>query len=274
MKKQQQFYRSSTLPWLEIRHAADTQSCFIPHTHQTHSIGCLLEGHSWFHYQNKKLASQPDELCLINADELHACQPRSDNGWRYLMLYLDKHWLANRFAEGAESTSSLNFSKPQLKDQKLTQQFIRYGIQLSHDEQLTQETQLMELLGCILKQDKQSTLGEAKFDDSIANITAEYIRANFIHALTLDELAKLTCRSPWHLQKCFRKTFGVSPAHFQHQCRIHHACQLLRQGAAINQVALESGYTDQSHLHRWFKKLMGCTPGQYMLSQPIQLISA
>ncbi|MDJ0742612.1 MAG: helix-turn-helix domain-containing protein [Xenococcaceae cyanobacterium MO_167.B27] len=33
---------------------------------------------------------------------------------------------------------------------------------------------------------------------------------------------------------------------------------------SIADVAAETGFSDQSHLHRYFKRIVGVTPGQYV----------
>jgi AraC-like DNA-binding protein len=45
--------------------------------------------------------------------------------------------------------------------------------------------------------------------------------------------------------------------------RLKHAKNLLAAGQPIAEVALATGFTDQSHLTRWFTRLWGFTPGQY-----------
>jgi len=45
--------------------------------------------------------------------------------------------------------------------------------------------------------------------------------------------------------------------------RVANAKRLLRGGSAILQVALETGFADQSHLTRCFTRLVGLTPGAY-----------
>jgi AraC-like DNA-binding protein len=49
--------------------------------------------------------------------------------------------------------------------------------------------------------------------------------------------------------------------------RVRHAQALLRQGATLASAASESGFCDQSHLSRRFKRLCGMTPGQYQMGQ-------
>jgi AraC-like DNA-binding protein len=47
------------------------------------------------------------------------------------------------------------------------------------------------------------------------------------------------------------------------QVRVARAKRLLSQGYAIAQVAQKTGFADQSHLTRQFKRFVGVTPGKY-----------
>jgi AraC-like DNA-binding protein len=45
--------------------------------------------------------------------------------------------------------------------------------------------------------------------------------------------------------------------------RVHRARRMLKDGIPIAEVALQLGFTDQSHLNRHFKRMTGITPGLY-----------
>ncbi len=272
MPATQQFYRSAELPWLEIRHSANSASCFDPHTHSTHSIGCLLEGQSYFHYRDQKRTCSTQQLCLINADEVHACRPDTEQGWRYLMLYIEPQWLTGLFNEGAEpGNQPLRFKQPQLTSPSLSQQFIQNCIQLTQLGGLIQQEQLATLLSTLCQQDSRAPDRPQTLHRPALQRTAEYIRAHYQQSLSLTELAHISGLSPSHLQRSFRQHFGVSPAHFQHQCRINDACQRLRQQQPISEVAAATGYADQSHLYRWFRRFIDTTPRQYSKARPLSL---
>jgi AraC-like DNA-binding protein len=59
----------------------------------------------------------------------------------------------------------------------------------------------------------------------------------------------------------------MAPHRYVSLQRVHHAQALLRQGATLASAASESGFCDQSHLSRRFKRLCGMTPGQYQSGQ-------
>lgn len=57
-------------------------------------------------------------------------------------------------------------------------------------------------------------------------------------------------------------TTGLSPYFFHQIQRAQQATQLLQQGMPIAQAAIEAGYTDQAHMTKAVKALMGLTPAQ------------
>ncbi|WP_353860328.1 AraC family transcriptional regulator [Azospirillum formosense] len=61
----------------------------------------------------------------------------------------------------------------------------------------------------------------------------------------------------------FRKHHGVPPHAFALQERLNEARLLLRAGESIAAVAADTGFTDQSHLGRCFRRAFGVTPGRY-----------
>jgi transcriptional regulator GlxA family with amidase domain len=55
----------------------------------------------------------------------------------------------------------------------------------------------------------------------------------------------------------------MPPHRFQLAYRIGTARRLLERGIPVAEVAVETGFVDQSHLHRHFRKTLGMTPARY-----------
>jgi transcriptional regulator GlxA family with amidase domain len=89
------------------------------------------------------------------------------------------------------------------------------------------------------------------------------LEEHFREDVPLAHLANATGTSMYHLQRAFRRAWGLSPHEFQSQLRVYHARALLQVGKALTDVATEVGFFDQSHLNRQFKRILGITPGQY-----------
>jgi AraC-like DNA-binding protein len=91
----------------------------------------------------------------------------------------------------------------------------------------------------------------------------EYLREHFAENVSLARLAAVAGISPFHLHRRFSEHLGMPPHSFLTQLRVARARTLLRQGLSISEVAALTGFADQSHLTRHFKRFVGLTPGAY-----------
>ncbi|HTZ79998.1 MAG TPA: AraC family transcriptional regulator [Stellaceae bacterium] len=91
-----------------------------------------------------------------------------------------------------------------------------------------------------------------------------FMEANFAEPLSLAQLARLSNLSLYRFATVFRREVGLPPHQYLCRLRISHAQFLLRQGTSPATVAMDSGFFDQSHLCRHFKRLCGVTPGQFV----------
>lgn len=63
--------------------------------------------------------------------------------------------------------------------------------------------------------------------------------------------------------RIFREVEGTTPWAYVLERRVRRAAELLERGRPPSEVALDTGFVDQSHLTRVFKRLTGTTPGEY-----------
>lgn len=82
-------------------------------------------------------------------------------------------------------------------------------------------------------------------------------------AVSIEAMARSVCVSPYHMIRGFKRVCGLTPHQFQMQCRIRKAQKLLEEGESVIQTAYETGFCDQSHLDRCFRKLIGLAPSEY-----------
>ena len=79
----------------------------------------------------------------------------------------------------------------------------------------------------------------------------------------IEEMAKDTNISPFHLIRKFKKMYGLTPHQFQIQCKVRKAQKLLEKEKSVCEVTYDAGFCDQSHLDRCFQKIVGLTPKEY-----------
>lgn len=83
---------------------------------------------------------------------------------------------------------------------------------------------------------------------------------------SLAEMAHTASTSKYHLIRCFKQAVGLTPHQFQLQNRIRKAQRLIYTVDSITEVALITGFCDQSHFIKQFKKYVGLTPTIYKRS--------
>lgn len=96
------------------------------------------------------------------------------------------------------------------------------------------------------------------------NHLLDFVLAHLSEDLSLDILAQHVGFSPYHFARLFRQTVGTSPHQFVQLQRIERAKQLLKEtNVPLADVAVESGFANQSHLTRVFKRHLKLTPRVY-----------
>ncbi|MDR8393767.1 helix-turn-helix domain-containing protein [Aliifodinibius sp. S!AR15-10] len=90
-----------------------------------------------------------------------------------------------------------------------------------------------------------------------------YMEEHLNEELSLGQLAESVQLSKYQLIRRFRKEMETTPWKYLLTRRIAKAKQLLEQGMSPGQVAIETGFYDQSHLNKVFREKLGRTPKGY-----------
>jgi AraC-like DNA-binding protein len=96
----------------------------------------------------------------------------------------------------------------------------------------------------------------------------EYVDAHLGESMDLAELASIAGLSVFHFARQFKQSAGVTPHHYLVQRRIERAQDMLaRTDLALSEIAVAAGFSDQSHLSRHFRQMLGTTPREFRWSQ-------
>jgi AraC family transcriptional regulator len=96
----------------------------------------------------------------------------------------------------------------------------------------------------------------------------ELMEARASAHLTVDVLAREAGLSPAHFARAFKESIGRAPHQHLMSLRLAQARRLLEQpDAALSDIALRSGFADQAHFTRFFKREFGVTPGVVLHSR-------
>jgi AraC family transcriptional regulator len=86
----------------------------------------------------------------------------------------------------------------------------------------------------------------------------DYIVSNIGEPIEVAALAKIAGRSPFHFSRVFSRSVGVSPHRYIVHLRLQRALELARSGqGGLAEIAVRTGFADQSHLWRWVRRVHG-----------------
>jgi AraC family transcriptional regulator len=92
----------------------------------------------------------------------------------------------------------------------------------------------------------------------------DFMRSSFSGSLSLAEIAREACLSPFHFHRSFRTCFGETPHQFVIRLRLDRAADRLRRtNAPVTDVALAAGFESPAHFSRAFKGRFNCSPQAY-----------
>jgi AraC family transcriptional regulator len=90
----------------------------------------------------------------------------------------------------------------------------------------------------------------------------QYIDAHLGTDMRIADLAALAGMSRFHFARSFRATVGNTPHQYVLQRRLQRARTMLQTTSlAVRDIAVATGFADQSHLTRLVKQRFGVTPG-------------
>jgi AraC-like DNA-binding protein len=96
----------------------------------------------------------------------------------------------------------------------------------------------------------------------------DYVEAHLGENLELADLAAIAGLSVFHFAREFKNSAGVAPHYYLMQKRVELAQRLLaKSDLTLSEIALAAGFSDQSHLARRFRQIVGITPREFRLSR-------
>lgn len=91
-----------------------------------------------------------------------------------------------------------------------------------------------------------------------------YMQKHYGESLRIDELAKKAGLSVYQFEQRAQRLFHMSPLQLLHKLRLDEATRLLREtDQSLADIAIETGWCDQSAFTRHFSRYSGMSPGRF-----------
>lgn len=236
---------------------------FAPHRHDTYAIGLTMTGVQTFSYRGEQRASLPGQVIVIHPDELHDGGAGTEEGLRYRMLYVAPEQIAEVLA--VAGAPGLPFvPAPVLSDTRfrhdLGDALTDIAVELGD---LKRDCLIADLADCLSRHSDRGGSSQTTLSWPGLKRCAEFLRENCADQVRMEQLEGLAQLDRFSLSRQFRTVFGTSPHRYLVMRRLDRAKAELRAGATLADAAAASGFADQSHMTRHFKKAYGMTPGQW-----------
>jgi AraC-like DNA-binding protein len=235
--------------------------------HDVYSMGACAEGLEMISYRGARHYTGPGSVVILEPGEPHTGEPADPAGFVYRVMYPTVDLLAESLGEPGTPRPAPRFREPVIVDPRLAAELAWVHARLSHGaDRLEAETRLAWLLGELVRR-HATGLRPDGVQLRAASRVARLVQAQLADQLScppaLAEIAAEAGLSRYQLVRSFRAEVGMPPYAWLAQYRVARARALLEQGCRPAQAATLTGFADQAHLTRWFRRVVGVTPGAY-----------
>lgn len=260
--------RLAALGGLDLIEAAHAHPHFPPHTHDTYALGLVDRGVNRFRYRGAWHEAPAGALCTVTPGEVHTVEPAGAAGFAYRCLYPPIALLeeAAEAAGGRPRGGRLLLLRPVIEDAGTARLLSRLLARVNGG---APSLDTEALLGSLILRVAVRHAVQAVREDStslpgrLLERARELLLDRLQENVTLREAAAAAEMGRFAFLRAFSRAYGLTPHAWVIQERVRRAQALLRAGRTLADVAAEVGFTDQSHLSRHFRRLVGITPGCY-----------
>lgn len=253
------YWQHPAVPGVDLLRARYVRHGFARHTHAAFAIGVIRSGTEHLLIGTETHRITGGGVVLLNPEVVHTGQPADAEGWAYRVFYPTVDVVAE--ATGSDSPS---FTEPVVWDPVAAAVIHRAHLAAESGDRLASGTLLMVALSTLWRRYGGGRRHPPDGGGSGAVARArEILHERIVAPPSLAELATAVGLGQFGLLRAFRARYGLPPHAYLNQLRVRRACRLLESGMHTAEVATAVGFTDQSHLSRHFRRVVGVPPGHY-----------
>ncbi|MCC2528769.1 AraC family ligand binding domain-containing protein [Bacillus halotolerans] len=239
---------------------------FPNHFHDYYVIGFIEKGQRYLACQNQEYIINPGDLLLFNPRDTHSCEQIDGRTLDYRCINVMPDVMKKAVEEITGAGHLPYFSHHVLFRHELTSSLQELHILISKERQaLRKEELFLHLLEELIRRYSDVTfLNSIPEPSDEVKMVCGFLEEHYAENVTLNDLSELTGWSKYHLLRSFTKQKGITPNSYLETIRINQAKKLLEQGVRPIDAAFQTGFSDQSHMTKFFKRQVGLTPKQYM----------
>jgi AraC family transcriptional regulator len=236
-------------------------SCFQqdPHAHEQTQVTLVVSGQMVEIVDGERRVYEPLDLVIKPAGTIHSNNFGAD-GTETLQVCFDPKVLENSFG-----TSRIN-SYQHLFCSELNHIVLQIFASLNRNQSLTNSWSYNVLNQIVPKLEGVAHPDRPASPPGWLKSAIDMMDDEAIDGLSVNQISSRVSRHRVSVTRAIRQHCGLSFKQMQQQKRIKHAAKLLTQTKQdLAMISIQSGFSDQSHMCRVFKKSTGLTPNQFRM---------
>ncbi|HVW45011.1 MAG TPA: AraC family transcriptional regulator [Amycolatopsis sp.] len=255
------YWRAPDRP-LEAMYAHFERHVYHRHSHETYSFGVTEAGAQAFTCRGAARTSAAGMVMAFNPDDPHDGRAAMADGFTYRIVHIGPELIRDVLGDAAGRRVGLPlFVEPVLADPALADALRRLHASLG-ESRLAQDEALDATVRALAARGATRTVACRALPVGVRRVR-DLLDVEYARDLRTSELAEVAGCSRYALHRGFVAAYGLAPSDYQRQLRLRAARRMLVAGRSPADAAAGSGFADQSHLTRWFKRYYGVTPGTF-----------
>jgi AraC-like DNA-binding protein len=242
------------------------------HSHSTYQIGTTTRDPGEYHCDGRRWNAPPGSMLVFHPGQVHSAPHpgvRSESDVSRIIFVHPAKLQAVASELRGRAVPEPRFDDIVLHNKSFIAQFCQlHDLVTMQGSTLETESCLLAVLSRMVSEfaSQRIDLAPGRGDRTKTRVVRDYVESNYSENMSLNELAEVACVSPFHLSRTFAHDVGMPPHAFQTQVRVDRAKPLLLQGMPVAEVAVRTGFFDQSHFTRHFRRIVGVPPRSYVLA--------
>ncbi|MBB1252580.1 AraC family transcriptional regulator [Streptomyces alkaliterrae] len=258
-------WQDDRLPGIDLLRAHYVRQSFPRHAHEGYTLCAITSGVEEVGLPDGVQRVGDGGVVMINPEVAHTARAGTPQGWTYATLYPTAELVHGVAAETTTLRGTPAFTEQAVVDPlagrliHAVHQAAEAGNALAADGLLrTVLARLLHRHGGVLPARPIRSAGALRADAARRILTER-----LADPPALAELAEELGTSPFALSRAFRERHGQPPHGWLTDARVRAARRLLEAGTPPAEAATAVGFTDQAHLGRHFRRIVGVPPGAY-----------
>ncbi len=237
---------------------------FPNHFHDYYVIGVVESGERCLFCKNKEYVIKAGDILLFNPNDNHGCSQIGNEALDYREINIPSTVMLSLVYEFTGKDIIPVFTENVIFDNELKVCITSLHKMLMEEaESLEKEEMLYMLISMLVERYLKVRNGTKHKCSENVEYACKFMEGHYNESISLNQLCECSELGKSTLLREFTKLKGVTPYRYLQSVRIGKAKALLENGVSSVDVAMQTGFSDQSHFTKFFQMYIGLTPAEY-----------